>query len=126
DIRFLGRQEQMEDILAITDLFILPSEYESFGLVALEAMAAGVPVVSTNAGGLPEINIDGVTGFLSDVGNVEDMSKKIMGLFADEEAFQQMKKNALKQASEFDIDKIVPEYENLYQKVLASIMKEVS
>lgn len=125
DIRFLGRQEQMEDILAITDLFVLPSEYESFGLVALEAMAAGVPVVSTNAGGLPEINIDGVTGFLSDVGNVEDMSKKIIALFADEEAFQQMKKNALKQAREFDIDKIVPEYENLYQKVLASIMKEV-
>lgn len=118
DIRFLGRQEQMEDILAITDLFILPSEYESFGLVALEAMAASVPVVSTNAGGLPEINIDGVTGFLSDVGNVDDMSKKIIGLFTDEKAFAQMKKNALEQAMKFDIKKIVPEYENLYKKVL--------
>ncbi|MEO6219755.1 MAG: N-acetyl-alpha-D-glucosaminyl L-malate synthase BshA, partial [Ginsengibacter sp.] len=118
-IRFLGRQEQMEDILPISDLFILPSEYESFGLVALEAMAAGVPVVSTNAGGLPEINIDGVTGFLSDVGNIDDMSKKIINLFSDEEGFQEMKKNALVQAKKFDIDKIVPAYENLYQKVMS-------
>ncbi len=118
DIRFLGRQEQMEDILAISDLFILPSEYESFGLVALEAMAAAVPVVSTNAGGLPEINIDGVTGFLSDVGDVEDMSKKIIALFSDEKAYGAMKENAFGQAKKFDIDKIVPEYENLYKKVL--------
>ena len=108
----------MEDILAISDLFILPSEYESFGLVALEAMAAAVPVVSTNAGGLPEINIDGVTGFLSDVGDVNDMSKKIIGLFSDEKAFAEMKKNAFDQAKNFDIDKIVPEYENLYKKIL--------
>ena len=108
----------MEDILAISDLFILPSEYESFGLVALEAMAAAVPVVSTNAGGLPEINIDGVTGFLSDVGDVNDMSKKIIGLFSDEKAFAAMKKNAFDQAKNFDIDKIVPEYENLYKKIL--------
>ncbi len=118
DIRFLGRQEQMEDILAIADLFILPSEYESFGLVALEAMAAAVPVISSNAGGLPEINIDGVTGFLSDVGDVDDMSKKIIKLFSDEKALAEMKKNAFEQAMKFDIDKIVPEYENLYKKVL--------
>ncbi len=118
DIRFLGRQEQMEDILAISDLFILPSEYESFGLVALEAMAAAVPVVSTNAGGLPEININGVTGFLSDVGDVDDMSTKIIKLFNDEKAFEEMKKNAFSQSKKFDIDKIVPEYENLYKKVL--------
>ncbi|MEP7252677.1 MAG: N-acetyl-alpha-D-glucosaminyl L-malate synthase BshA [Ginsengibacter sp.] len=121
DIRFLGRQEQMEDILAISDLFILPSEYESFGLVALEAMAAAVPVVSTNAGGLPEINIDGVTGFLSDVGDVDDMSRKIINLLGDEKAFAQMKKNAFDQAKKFDIDRIVPEYENLYKKVLEQI-----
>ena len=122
DIKFLGRQEQMEDILAISDLFILPSEYESFGLVALEAMAAGVPVVSTNAGGLPEININGVTGFLSDVGDVEDMSKKIIGLFSDEKAFQKMKKNALAQAKKFDISTIVPEYEKLYEEVSTQIV----
>ena len=121
DIRFLGRQEQMEDILAISDLFILPSEYESFGLVALEAMAAAVPVVSTNAGGLPEINIDGVTGFLSNVGDVDDMSRKIINLLGDDDAFAQMKKNAFNQAKKFDIDRIVPEYENLYKKVLKHI-----
>ena len=118
DVKFLGRQEQMEDILAISDMFILPSEYESFGLVALEAMAAGVPVISTNAGGLPEINIDGVTGFLSDVGDVENMSKNIIKIFSDDNAFKEMKKNALEQANKFDINTIVPVYENLYKKVL--------
>ncbi len=119
DVKFLGRQEQMEDILAITDLFMLPSEYESFGLVALEAMAAGVPVISTNAGGLPEINIDGVTGFLSNVGDVENMSKNIIQIFSDDKAFKKMKKNALEQANKFDINTIVPVYENLYKKVLS-------
>lgn len=118
DVKFLGRQEQMEDILAITDLFILPSEYESFGLVALEAMAAGVPVISTNVGGLPEINIDGITGFLSNVGDVENMSKNVIHIFSDDKAFKKMKKNASEQAQKFDIGKIVPVYENLYKKFL--------
>jgi N-acetyl-alpha-D-glucosaminyl L-malate synthase BshA len=117
DIRFLGRQEQMEDILAISDLFILPSEYESFGLVALEAMAAGVPVVSTNVGGLPEINIQGVTGFLSNVGDVENMSRNIINIFQDDKAFEEMRRNAIGQAQKFDIETIVPEYEKLYKKV---------
>lgn len=119
DVKFLGRQEQMEDILAISDLFILPSEYESFGLVALEAMAAGVPVISSNAGGLPEININGVTGFLSDVGDVESMSKNAIHIFSDEKIFEKMKQQALEQAKKFDINNIVPEYEKLYEKVLA-------
>ncbi len=118
DIKFLGRQEQMEDILAISDLFILPSEYESFGLVALEAMAAEVPVISTNVGGLPEININGVTGFLSNVGDVDDMSKNSIKILSDEAALKEMKRNALQQALKFDIDKIVPQYEALYEKVL--------
>jgi N-acetyl-alpha-D-glucosaminyl L-malate synthase BshA len=118
DIRFLGRQEEMEEILAISDLFLLPSEYESFGLVALEAMAAAVPVISTNVGGLPEININGVTGFLSNVGDVEDMSNNIIKILSDENAFEKMKQNALEQAMKFDIDNIVPQYENLYKKVL--------
>jgi N-acetyl-alpha-D-glucosaminyl L-malate synthase BshA len=118
DIRFLGRQEEMEDILAICDLFILPSENESFGLVALEAMAAEVPVISTNAGGLPEININGVTGFLSNVGDVDDMSKNMINILSDETAFKIMKHNAFEQAQKFDISIIVPQYENLYKKVL--------
>ena len=123
DIRFLGRQEEMEDILAITDLFILPSEYESFGLVALEAMAAEVPVISTNVGGLPEINIEGVTGFLSNIGDVENMSNKIIQILKDPAAFETMKKNAFAQAQKFDIDFIVPQYEALYEKVLTGIVR---
>jgi N-acetyl-alpha-D-glucosaminyl L-malate synthase BshA len=118
DIRFLGRQEQMEEILAISDLFILPSEYESFGLAALEAMAAGVPVISTNVGGLPEININGVTGYLSNIGDIEDMSNNTIKILRDEKGLAKMKKNALSQAMKFDIGNIVPVYENLYERVL--------
>ncbi len=121
DVRFLGRQEQVEEILAISDLFILPSEYESFGLVALEAMAAQVPVISTNAGGLPEINIDGVTGFTSNVGDINDMSNNIIKILSDEKAFAKMKKHALAQAMKFDIHNIVPQYEDLYKRVLEKI-----
>lgn len=118
DIRFLGKQEQMEDILAVSDLFILPSEYESFGLAALEAMAAEVPVISTNAGGLAEININDKTGYLSEVGDVDDMAAKTLQILNNEERFLQFKKNALEQANRFDIHIIVPQYEALYNKVL--------
>ncbi len=115
DIRFLGKQEQMEDILPVTDLFILPSEYESFGLAALEAMAAAVPVISTNAGGLPEINQNNYSGFLSDVGDIDDMCKNALQILSDEEKLKEFKHNALQQAKKFDIHNIVPEYEALYQ-----------
>src|SRR3978361_906774 len=84
DIRFLGKQEQMEDILVVSDLFILPSEYESFGLAALEAMAESMPVVSTNAGGLPEINVNDYSGYLSNVGDVDDMCKNALRILSDE------------------------------------------
>lgn len=117
NVRFLGRQEEMEDILAITDLFVLPSEYESFGLVALEAMAAQVPVISTNAGGLPEVNIEGVTGYLSDVGDVSSMSANALKILTDPRLLETMKKNALRHAMNFDIQNIVPKYEKLYEKV---------
>lgn len=117
DIKFLGKQEQMEDILPIADLFLLTSEYESFGLAALEAMAAEVPVISTNAGGLPEININGYSGFMSNVGDVEDMSKNALAILKDDESLKAFKSNALAQAKKFDIDKIVPEYEALYKRV---------
>lgn len=123
DIRFLGKQEQMEDILAISDMFLLTSEYESFGLAALEAMAAGVPVISTNAGGLPEINIDGVTGFLGDVGDIETMSKRAIQLLSDEKLLKQLKENALKQAKKFDIDSVVPQYEMLYNSFVPQLVK---
>ncbi len=117
NIRFLGKQEEMEDILAITDLFVLPSAYESFGLVALEAMASQVPVISSNAGGLPEVNIDGVTGFLSDVGDVKSMSENAIRILSNPSLHKEMKKNALEHAQKFDIDNIVPQYERLYERV---------
>jgi N-acetyl-alpha-D-glucosaminyl L-malate synthase BshA len=122
DIRFVGKQEQMEDILAIADLFLLTSEYESFGLAALEAMASGVPVISTNAGGLPEIMIQGVTGFMGNVGDVDTMSKQAIDILKDDERLQQFKANAFEQAKAFDISSIVPMYVKLYEEVLSSVM----
>lgn len=116
DLRFVGRQEQIEEILAISDLFLLTSEYESFGLAALEAMASRVPVISTNAGGLPEINIHGKTGFLSNVGDVEDMSRHAIGLLKNEVLLQQFKDQARAHAETFDINYVVPQYEKLYNR----------
>lgn len=118
DIRFVGKQEQMEEILAIGDLFLLTSEYESFGLAALEAMAAGVPVISTNAGGLPEINVNGVTGFLSNVGDINEMSANAIELLRNDAMLAKFKANAYAQAEKFDIQNVVPKYEKLYDKFL--------
>ena len=119
EIKFLGKQEQIEDILPIADLFLLPSEYESFGLAALEAMAAEVPVISTNAGGLPEININGFSGYMSNVGDIEDMSKNAIAILSDSATHLQFKANALAQAKRFGIDNIVPQYEALYERVVS-------
>jgi N-acetyl-alpha-D-glucosaminyl L-malate synthase BshA len=119
DIRFVGKQEQMEDILAIGDLFLLTSEYESFGLAALEAMAAGVPVVSTNAGGLGEIMIEGETGYMGNVGDVTTMSEKSLEILRDETRLQQFKDAAAKHAHQFDIKNIIPIYEKLYDSMLS-------
>jgi len=119
DTRFVGKQEQMEDILAIADLFLLPSEYESFGLAALEAMAAGVPVVSTNAGGLPEIIIPGETGFMGNVGDVQTMAGQAIDILQFDERLNVFKKNAAQHAKSFDIHNIVPLYERLYDEVLS-------
>src|SRR5437773_11167948 len=110
DVRFLGKQEEMEDILAVTDLFLLPSEYESFGLAALEAMAAGVPVVSSNAGGLKEINIDGETGYMANVGEVLTMSRRALDILTDEETLNGFKNRSAAHAKKYDIGKIVPIY----------------
>ena len=119
DIRFLGKQEQMDEILSIADLFVLPSQYESFGLSALEAMACGVPVISTNVGGIPEINVQGVTGFLSNVGDVEDMAKHAVEILKDDAVLQKFKTAALVQAKRFEKKDIIPLYEKLYEEVVA-------
>jgi N-acetyl-alpha-D-glucosaminyl L-malate synthase BshA len=118
EIRFVGKQEQMEDILAIADLFLLPSEYESFGLAALEAMAAGVPVISTNAGGLKEINIDGETGYMADIGDIGTMSAKALEILRQNETLNGFKKRAASHAKKYDISNIVPIYEALYERFL--------
>ena len=119
DVYFLGKQEAVEELLAIADLFILPSETESFGLAALEAMACEVPVISTNTGGIPEINIQGVTGYLSNVGDVDDMAKNALLILKDEETLKQFKKNAIMQANKFSLENILPQYEAYYKKVLS-------
>ncbi len=119
EIRFLGKQEAVEEILAIADLFILPSENESFGLAALEAMACEVPVISSNAGGIPEVNIDGVTGYMCDVGDVNGMATRCIELLSDPVKLNTFRKNAYQQAKRFDIEAILPEYESYYQEVIS-------
>jgi N-acetyl-alpha-D-glucosaminyl L-malate synthase BshA len=116
DVRFVGKQEQMEDIMNVSDIFLLTSDYESFGLSALEAMAAGAIVISTNAGGLPEINIDGVTGFMANVGDVNTMSKQAIDVLQDETRLAKMKAQAFAQAQNFSLENIIPLYEKVYSK----------
>lgn len=118
EVRFLGKQDAIEDLLAVSDLFVLPSEQESFGLAALEAMACQVPVISSNAGGISEINIHGQTGFLTDVGDVNSMASFAIELLKDEEKLRQFKANALAQAQRFDINKILPLYEDFYMQII--------
>ncbi len=117
EIRFMGKQQAVEDLLNISDLFIIPSENESFGLSALEAMACEVPVISSNAGGLPEVNIQGVTGYLSDVGDVEDMAANAIKILSDEVLHEKLKKGAYETSLKFHIDHILPQYEQYYNKV---------
>jgi N-acetyl-alpha-D-glucosaminyl L-malate synthase BshA len=118
DVIFLGNIKNPNDVLAAGDLFLLPSESESFGLAALEAMALGVPVISTNTGGLPEVNRHGVTGMMSEVGDVADMAKHAIYLLSDETRLAKFKKKARERALDFDIEKILPMYEEIYQSVL--------
>jgi N-acetyl-alpha-D-glucosaminyl L-malate synthase BshA len=125
DIRFVGKQEQLEDVLTVTDLFLLPSEYESFGLAALEAMACEVPVISSNAGGLPEININGETGFLSPVGDVQHMAAHAIQLLKDDTMMEQFRKQAYQQAGRFSIQDIVPQYEKLYMQVAEEQLRPI-
>ncbi|HRP57596.1 N-acetyl-alpha-D-glucosaminyl L-malate synthase BshA [Agriterribacter sp.] len=123
EIRFVGKQQDMEEIFAVTDLFLLPSEYESFGLSALEAMAGGAPVVSTNVGGLPEIITPGENGFMADIGDTTQMAQYAIDILKDENTFKRFKTNARKQAENFDITRIVPQYEHLYEKLYEGFCK---
>lgn len=116
---FFGRSNEIDKILCFSDLFLLPSQTESFGLAALEAMASGVPVISSNTGGIPEVNIHGESGFLSNVGDVEDMTKNALYILQDEERLKTFKDNARKQALKFDLHEIVPQYEAIYEDTLA-------
>lgn len=125
DVRFLGKLEAVEEVLSVADLFLMPSEKESFGLAALEAMACEVPVISSNTGGIPELNVDGVTGFMSRIGDVEDMTKKAL-IVLDKNNLPKFKENALKRAQEFDISRILPLYEAYYQKVMEKASRKVS
>jgi len=121
DVRFLGKLDAVEEVLSVADLFLMPSENESFGLAALEAMACEVPVISSNAGGLPELNIQGVTGFLSSVGDVTDMVKNALHVLHDDN-LPQFKANALDRAKQFEISTILPLYEAHYERVLQASM----
>ncbi|MBS1533184.1 MAG: N-acetyl-alpha-D-glucosaminyl L-malate synthase BshA [Bacteroidetes bacterium] len=118
NVRFLGKQDAIEEILSVSDLFLMPSQSESFGLAALEAMACKVPVVSSNAGGLPELNVNGVTGYLKDIGDIEGMAESAIHILEDEERLATFKENALKRAKEFDLSIILPKYENYYLEVI--------
>ncbi len=117
DVRFLGKLDVIEEVLSLADLFLLVSEKESFGLAALEAMACEVPIISSNAGGIPEVNINGVTGYVSEIGDVEDMANNAVHILESDERLATFKKNALNRAKEFDITTILPMYENYYEAV---------
>lgn len=122
-IRLLGKVSDLYKILQLSDVFLLPSEQESFGLAALEAMAAETPVISSNAGGIPEVNLQGETGYLVEVGNVEAMSKYAIKLLSDDTLLAQMKKNAKAQALKFDLKNILPLYEKMYETTLERFKK---
>ena len=118
---FFGNSNEIDKILSYSDLFLLPSETESFGLAALEAMAAGVPVISSNSGGLPEVNFDGISGYLSNVGNVDEMAQNALKILQNDNTLAEFKSNALATARQFDIKNILPMYEELYNKAVNNI-----
>lgn len=115
---FLGKQESIETLLNIADVFFLTSDHESFGLSALEAMSCGVPVVSSNIGGIPEVNLNGFSGFTCDVGNIDELTDKTLKILENSSQFEVYKKNATEQASKFELNKILPRYLDLYYRAL--------
>jgi|TARA_B110000093_G_scaffold50322_1_gene53878 N-acetyl-alpha-D-glucosaminyl L-malate synthase BshA len=121
DVLLVGKLKNPTEVLSIADLFMLPSEQESFGLAALEAMAAGVPVVSSNTGGIPELNRHGVSGMMSNVGDIEEMAKHCVYLLSSEKRLEKFKKQALERAKEFDISKVLSYYEKIYEEALEEV-----
>ncbi|PIB29927.1 N-acetyl-alpha-D-glucosaminyl L-malate synthase BshA [Maribacter sp. 4U21] len=122
---FLGNSNEIDKILCFSDLFLLPSESESFGLAALEAMINKTPVISSNAGGIPEVNTEGVTGFLSDVGDIEDMAENALVILGKDETLKNFKQNAVNEAQKFDILKVLPRYEEVYERAYKARLKNV-
>ncbi|MFD0975712.1 N-acetyl-alpha-D-glucosaminyl L-malate synthase BshA [Salinimicrobium gaetbulicola] len=123
-VLFLGESNEIDKVLSFSDLFLLPSENESFGLAALEAMVNAVPVISTNTGGLPEVNRQAFSGYLSEVGNVSEMAKNAISILKDKTNLARFKENARNQAFTFDIQTIVPLYENLYKKAVEDLKEQ--
>ncbi len=119
DVRFLGKLDAVEEVLSLADLFVMPSEKESFGLAALEAMACEVPLLSSDAGGIPELNVNGVTGYVCKVGDVDDMANRALEIL-DDSNLPTFKKNALERAKDFDVTKVLPLYESFYQNTIES------
>jgi N-acetyl-alpha-D-glucosaminyl L-malate synthase BshA len=119
-VKFMGKQDSLVELLSIADIFIMPSQSESFGLSALEAMSCEVPVISSSVGGLPELNLHGETGYIAEIGDVERMSKYIIELLLNQKKFDLFKINARKRAEYFREEKIVPLYEKFYEKILNS------
>ncbi len=117
-VMFLGKQDSIAELLAISDLFLLPSQTESFGLAALEAMSCGVPVISSSVGGLPELNIHGETGYIAEIGDIERMSKYAIEILTNKKKYELFSKNARERAEMFDEEKIVSLYEEFYEKIL--------
>ncbi len=124
DIRFLGKLEAVEEVLSVSDLFLMPSEKESFGLAALEAMACEVPVISSDAGGLPELNINGQSGYVCKVADTKDMTQKALHILKDEN-LNHFKEGALKRAKDFEVSNILPMYENMYKEVMSNMGKGI-
>ena len=120
-VLFVGNSNEINKILCLSDLFLLPSERESFGLAALEAMMHGVPVISSNSGGIPEVNKNGYSGYLSDVGNIDEMAQNAINILKSDSVLNEFKKNAKIQAAKFDVNEIVPIYEGIYEQLLSKI-----
>lgn len=124
NVRFLGKQDAIEEILSVSDVFLMPSESESFGLAALEALACKVPIITTNAGGLPELNIDGYCGYMSNVGDVDDMAKNTISILEDDAVLKRFKEHAYLRAQDFDLKKILPMYIDFYNEILEQALVE--